>query len=35
MAETPEATWLTQEAYDRLASELEYLLTDNHTGVKP
>jgi len=27
MAETPEATWLTQEAYDRLASELEYLLT--------
>ena len=27
MSETPEATWLTQEAYDRLASELEYLLT--------
>jgi transcription elongation factor GreA len=27
MAETPEATWLTQAAYDRLASELEYLLT--------
>lgn len=26
MAETPE-TWLTQEAYDRLAAELEYLLT--------
>ena len=23
----PETTWLTQEAYDRLASELEYLLT--------
>ena len=27
MAETPDATWLTQAAYDRLASELEYLLT--------
>jgi transcription elongation factor GreA len=27
MSETHEATWLTQEAYDRLASELEYLLT--------
>jgi transcription elongation factor GreA len=27
MSETNEATWLTQEAYDRLASELEYLLT--------
>ncbi|MEY3846285.1 MAG: hypothetical protein RJA66_552 [Actinomycetota bacterium] len=27
MAETPDATWLTQEAYDRLAAELEYLLT--------
>lgn len=27
MSETPEATWLTQEAYDRLAGELEYLLT--------
>lgn len=27
MSETPEATWLTQEAYDRLASELQYLLT--------
>jgi transcription elongation factor GreA len=27
MSETPEATWLTKEAYDRLASELEYLLT--------
>jgi transcription elongation factor GreA len=27
MSETPEATWLTQEAHDRLASELEYLLT--------
>ena len=27
MNQTPEATWLTQEAYDRLASELEYLLT--------
>lgn len=26
MSETPEATWLTQEAYDRLADELEYLL---------
>lgn len=27
MSETPEATWLTQEAHDRLASELEYLVT--------
>lgn len=27
MSENAEATWLTQEAYDRLASELEYLLT--------
>ena len=27
MSEHAEATWLTQEAYDRLASELEYLLT--------
>ena len=27
MSEIHEATWLTQEAYDRLASELEYLLT--------
>lgn len=27
MSETHEATWLTQEAYDRLAGELEYLLT--------
>lgn len=27
MSETNEATWLTQEAYDRLAGELEYLLT--------
>lgn len=26
MPETPEATWLTQEAYDRLADELEYLI---------
>jgi transcription elongation factor GreA len=26
MSETPEATWLTQEAYDRLADELEYLV---------
>jgi transcription elongation factor GreA len=27
MSETNDATWLTQEAYDRLADELEYLLT--------
>jgi transcription elongation factor GreA len=27
MSQTPEATWLTQEAYDRLADELEYLIT--------
>ncbi|MEN9752547.1 MAG: hypothetical protein RL670_317 [Actinomycetota bacterium] len=27
MNQAPEGTWLTQEAYDRLASELEYLLT--------
>ena len=27
MSEKREATWLTQEAYDRLAAELEYLLT--------
>jgi transcription elongation factor GreA len=27
MSETHEATWLTQEAYDRLADELEYLVT--------
>jgi transcription elongation factor GreA len=27
MSDTPEATWLTQEAHDRLASELEYLVT--------
>ena len=27
MSEAPEATWLTQEAYDRLADELEYLIT--------
>lgn len=27
MSETPEATWLTQEAHDRLASELQYLVT--------
>jgi transcription elongation factor GreA len=27
MSETNDATWLTQEAYDRLAAELEQLLT--------
>jgi transcription elongation factor GreA len=27
MSETNDATWLTQEAYDRLANELEQLLT--------
>jgi transcription elongation factor GreA len=27
MSETNDATWLTQEAYDRLANELEHLLT--------
>ena len=27
MSETNDASWLTQEAYDRLADELEYLLT--------
>ncbi|MFM6981113.1 MAG: transcription elongation factor GreA, partial [Micrococcales bacterium] len=27
MSETHEATWLTQAAYDRLATELETLLT--------
>jgi transcription elongation factor GreA len=27
MSETNDATWLTQEAYDRLADELEHLLT--------
>jgi transcription elongation factor GreA len=27
MSEIHEATWLTQEAYDRLADELEYLIT--------
>jgi transcription elongation factor GreA len=27
MSQTPEATWLTQEAFDRLADELEYLIT--------
>ena len=27
MSEPNEATWLTQEAYDRLADELEYLIT--------
>ena len=27
MSETNDATWLTQEAYDRLVDELEYLLT--------
>jgi transcription elongation factor GreA len=27
MSEINDATWLTQEAYDRLADELEYLLT--------
>ena len=27
MSETHEPTWLTQAAYDRLAAELEYLLT--------
>jgi transcription elongation factor GreA len=27
MSQTNDATWLTQEAYDRLADELEYLLT--------
>ena len=27
MTESLKGTWLTQEAYDRLASELEYLLT--------
>ena len=27
MSESNDATWLTQEAYDRLADELEYLLT--------
>lgn len=27
MSEQHEATWLTQEAYDRLSKELEYLLT--------
>lgn len=27
MSEIHEATWLTQEAYDRLADELEYLVT--------
>lgn len=27
MSENPEATWLTQEAYDRLLGELDYLLT--------
>jgi len=27
MSEINDATWLTQEAYDRLANELEYLLT--------
>ena len=26
MSEPNEATWLTQEAYDRLADELEYLI---------
>lgn len=33
MSETNEATWLTQEAYDRLASELEYLLTVARTDI--
>jgi transcription elongation factor GreA len=33
MSETPEATWLTQEAYDRLADELEYLLTVARTDI--
>ncbi len=27
MSESHEATWLTQEAYDRLADELEYLIS--------
>jgi len=27
MSESNEPTWLTQEAHDRLASELQYLLT--------
>ena len=33
MSETNDASWLTQEAYDRLADELEYLLTIARTDI--